>query len=148
MQRHVAAALLAVIASLAAPAAQAQLLPVTIELGDVSLTKLPFVMAAEAGIYRRNGLEAKQYITPRAAELIRQSSGVVVPQEFVGTGIGDINIGGGSPTIVRMTSDARAPQRIVLVTNDPVSRFHIMSRTDITKPEDPNGTRSAAPTFG
>ena len=97
-------------------AAQApdKLLPVSVELGDVSLTKLPFVLAAEAGIYRRNGLEVKQYITPRAAELIRQSSGLVVPKDFVGTGQGDINIGGGSPTIMRMTSDARAPQRIVL----------------------------------
>src|SRR5690348_4551495 len=102
----------------AAPgSAQAQSLSVSVELGDVSLTKLPFVMAAEAGIYRRNGLDAKQYITPRAAELIRQSSGVVVPKDFVGTGVGDINIGGGSPTIVRMTSDARAPQRVVLATN-------------------------------
>jgi NitT/TauT family transport system substrate-binding protein len=141
LQRHLAGALLAVIGALAATAAQAQLLPISVELGDVSLTKLPFVMAAEAGIYRRNGLEAKQYITPRAAELIRQSSGVIVPQEFVGTGTGDINIGGGSPTIVRMTSDARAPQRIVLATNDPVSRFHIMSRSDITRPEDLKGKR-------
>src|SRR5262245_40134654 len=142
MQRYLAGAVfLAVIAGLSAPAAQAQLLPVSIELGDVSLTKLPFVMASAGGLYRRNGLEAKQYITPRAAELIRQSSGVVVPQEFIGTGIGDINIGGGSPTIVRMTSDARAPQRIVLATNDPVSRFHIMSRTDITRPEDLKGKR-------
>src|SRR5712672_719284 len=121
--------------------AQDRLLPVMVELGDVSLTKLPFVMAAEAGIYRRNGLDARQYITPRAAELIRQSSGVVVPKEFVGAGIGDINIGGGSPTIVRMTSDARAPQRVVLATNDPVSRFHIMSRPDITRPEDLKGKR-------
>ena len=74
MQRHLARALfLAVMATVAAPTAQAQLLPVSIELGDVSLTKLPFVMAAEAGIYRRNGLETKQYITPRAAELMRKS---------------------------------------------------------------------------
>lgn len=135
------AALLTTIATATAPSAQAQLLSVSIELGDVSLTKLPFVMAAEAGIYRRNGLDAKQFITPRAAELIRQSSGLVVPKEFVGTGRGDINIGGGSPTIVRMTSDARAPQRIVLATNDPVSRFHIMSRADITSPEDLKGKR-------
>ena len=121
--------------------AQDKLLPVSVELGDVSLTKLPFVMAAEAGIYTRNGLAVKQYITPRAADLIRQSSGVIVPKEFVGTGLGDINIGGGSPTIVRMTSDARAPERIVLATNDPVSRFHIISRTDITRPEDLKGKR-------
>src|SRR5262245_6042580 len=126
-----------------APATNAQdkLLPVTVELGDVSLTKLPFVMAAEAGIYRRNGLEVRQYITPNAAELIRRSSGLVVPKEFVGGGLGEINIGGGSPTIVRMTTDARAVQRVILATNDPVSRFHIMSRTDITRPEDLKGKR-------
>ena len=126
-----------------APAANAQdkLLPVTVELGDVSLTKLPFVMAAEAGIYRRNGLEVRQYITPNAAELIRRSSGLIVPKEFVGTGRGEINIGGGSPTLVRMTSDARAPQRVILATNDPISRFHVMSRTDITRPEDLKGKR-------
>jgi NitT/TauT family transport system substrate-binding protein len=120
---------------------QEDVLPLSVELGDVSLTKLPFVMAAEAGIYRRNGLAVKQYITPIAAELIRRSSGLVVPREFVGTGVGEINIGGGSPTLVRMTSDARAPQRRILATNDPVSRFHIMSRADITRPEDLKGKR-------
>src|SRR5437660_11409266 len=95
-----------------APArAQDKLLPITVELGDVSLTKLPFVMAAEAGIYRRNGLAVKQFITPNAAEAIRRSAGLVVPRDFVGSGVGEINIGGGSPTILRMTSDARAPPR-------------------------------------
>jgi NitT/TauT family transport system substrate-binding protein len=132
-------ALAALPLSRAAPAQE--LLPLSIELGDVSLTKLPFVMAAEAALYRRNGLDVKQFITPRAAELIRQSSGLVVPKEFIGSGTGDINIGGGSPTIVRMTSDARAPQRIVLATNDPVSRFHIISRPDITRPEELKGKR-------
>ena len=121
--------------------AQDRLLPVTVELGDVSLTKLPFVMAAEAGIYQRNGLEVRQYITPNAAELIRKSAGLVVPKDFVGTGAGDINIGGGSPTLVRMTSDARAPQRIVLATTDDVSRFHIISRQDIAGPQDLKGKR-------
>ena len=121
--------------------AQDRLLQLSVELGDVSLTKLPFVMAAEAGIYVRNGLDVRQFITPRAAQAIRHSSGVVVPKEFVGTGLGDINIGGGSPTIVRMTSDARAPQRIILATNDPISRFHIISRTDITRPDDLKGKR-------
>jgi NitT/TauT family transport system substrate-binding protein len=121
--------------------AQEPVAALTVELGDVSLTKLPFVMAAEAGIYRRNGLEVKQYITPLAAELIRRSAGLVVPKEFVGSGIGDINIGGGSPTLVRMTTDARAPERVVLATTDTISRFHIISRTDIARPEELRGKR-------
>src|SRR5437016_11158868 len=107
--------------TIAVPSAQAQLLPISIELGDVSLTKLPFVMAAEAGIYRRNGLDAKQYITPRAAERIRQSSGVVVPKGFFGTGIADIIIGAAGPPFGRLTSDARPPQPVVLAPNDPIS---------------------------
>ena len=57
------------------PALSADLLPVSVELGDVSLTKLPFIVAAESGIYERNGLKVHQFISPRAAELIQQSSG-------------------------------------------------------------------------
>jgi NitT/TauT family transport system substrate-binding protein len=124
---------------LGAARGQGEPLPLSVELGDVSLTKLPFVMAAEAGIYRRNGLAVRQFITPGAAEAIRKSAGVIVPKEFVGTGYGEINIGGGSPTIVRMTSDARAPQRVVLATTDNVSRFHIISRSDLARPEDLKG---------
>src|SRR5580704_17472386 len=138
---RIAALLVAAILAPIAASAQDKLLPVTVELGDVSLTKLPFVMAAEAGIYRRNGLEVKQFITPNAAELIRRSAGLVVPREFVGTGFGDINIGGGSPTIVRMTTDARAPQRVVLATTDDISRFHIIGRSDLSGPEDLKGRR-------
>ena len=129
------------LASVLTVRADDKLLPLTVELGDVSLTKLPFVMAAEAGIYQRNGLEVRQFITPNAAELIRRSAGLVVPREFVGTGAGDINIGGGSPTLVRMTSDARAPQRVVLATTDDVSRFHIVSRQDIVSAQDLKGRR-------
>lgn len=90
---------------------------VTVELGDVSPTKLPFIVAAESGIYTRNGLTVTQFITPTAADNVRQS-GVIVPPEFIKSGIvGDINVGGGSPTIVRMTTIATAPQRIILATN-------------------------------
>lgn len=124
---------------LAAPAA-AQPLKIEVGLGDVSLNKLMFVVAAEAGIYQKNGLEVAQFITPSAAEVVRRS-GVQVPPEFVRNNPGDINIGGGSPTMVRMTSSAIAPQRVILATTDDVSRFHIITRPDISKPEDLKGKR-------
>ena len=71
MQRHFAGAfLLAVTATVAAPAAQAQLLPVSIELGDVSLTKLPFVMAAEAASahHRARNAFARLNLSPTALQ--------------------------------------------------------------------------------
>ena len=39
--------------------AQGSGMTLTVELGDVSATKLPFVVAAETGIYTRNGLDVR-----------------------------------------------------------------------------------------
>ncbi|MDB5648583.1 MAG: hypothetical protein JWL62_103 [Hyphomicrobiales bacterium] len=124
------------------------LLPVSVELGDVSLTKLPFVVAAENQIYERNGLKVSQFISPLAAELIRQSSGLIVPKENVRTGSSDINIGGGSPTIVRMTTNAHAPQRVILATTESIAHFHVITRGDIRKIEDLKGKRIGFSTPG
>ena len=121
--------------------AQDQPIAVTVELGDVSLTKLPFIVAADSGIYERNGLTVDQFITPSAAAAVR-GSGVIVPPQYIRSGtVGDINIGGGSPTMVRMTSVATAPHRIILATTDDVSRYHIITRADIMRPEDLKGKR-------
>jgi NitT/TauT family transport system substrate-binding protein len=125
--------LMIVLAPWSGPArAQAAGMAITVELGDVSATKLPFIVAAESGIYARNGLDVTQFITPGAAEAIRQT-GIIVPPEFIRGGIvGDINIGGGSPTIVRMTTNALAPQRIILATNTTTASFHVFARNGIT----------------
>ena len=122
-----AAALL--IGMLAMPAA-AQPLKIEVGLGDVSLNKLMFVVAAEKGLYQQNGLEVSQFITPGAAEVVRRS-GVAVPPEFVRNNPGDINIGGGSPMMVGMTTNAAAIDRVILATTDTISRFRIVGRTDI-----------------
>jgi NitT/TauT family transport system substrate-binding protein len=125
-------ALLAVLSWSGAARAQDTGMTLTVELGDVSATKLPFIMAAESGIYARNGLTVTQFITPGAAANVRQS-GVIVPPEYVkGDLVGDINIGGGSPTIVRMTTIATAPQRVILATNAPITQFHLFARRGIT----------------
>jgi ABC-type nitrate/sulfonate/bicarbonate transport system substrate-binding protein len=112
-------------------------------LGDVSLTKLIFVVAQEAGVYRKNGLDVSQYIDPRAAAVVRRS-GVEVPAKFVRRADGEdisINIGGGSPLMVRMTSDATAVDRVILSTTDTISRYHIMARKEITDPAQLKGKR-------
>jgi NitT/TauT family transport system substrate-binding protein len=110
------------------------LIPVTVELGDVSLTKLPFIIAADNGIYEKNGLKVSQFITPSAAEAVRGSGVIVPPENIKSNVVGEINIGGGSPTMVRMTSVATAPHRVILATTDNVSRFHVISSKAITNP--------------
>ena len=53
----------------AAAGAQEQFVKLRVGLGDVSLNKVPFVAAYEAGIYKKNGLEVEQFITPSAADV-------------------------------------------------------------------------------
>ena len=112
-------------------------------LGDVSLTKLIFVVAADAGLYKKNGLDVARYIDPRAAETVKRS-GVEVPKEFIRRADGDdvaINIGGGSFLIYSATTDAKATDRVIIATTDTVSRHHSMSNTCITDPSRLKGKR-------
>jgi NitT/TauT family transport system substrate-binding protein len=123
--------------------AQERLIPMTVGLGDVSLTKLIFVVAADAGLYKKNGLDVAQYIDPYAAETVKRS-GVEVPKEFIRRADGAdvaINIGGGSFLISSVTIDARATDRVIVATTDTVSRYHIMSNTSITDPSQLKGKR-------
>jgi NitT/TauT family transport system substrate-binding protein len=122
-------------------------LSLTVSLGDVSITKLPFIMAADYGIYEKNGLKVRQFITPSAAKVVT-ARGINVPKENISSEKGDIDIGGASPMIVRMTMDANGPQRTVLATTDHISRYHILTRADIKTPEDIKGKRIGYGTFG
>ena len=63
--------------------AQQRLIHVKVSLGDVSLNKVAFLIADDSGIYKKNGLEVEQTITPAAAEAVRRN-GVTVPKRYIG----------------------------------------------------------------
>ena len=129
---------LAVVPSFAAD----RLIPVDVALGDVSLNKVSFLMAADAGIYARNGLEVHQFITPGAAQVAR-NSGIIVPAENVKADIGSapIAIGGGSPMIYRVSTDPKAIHRVVLTTTESIIRDHIIASPNIKTLQDLKGKR-------
>src|SRR5215813_10751176 len=100
-------------------------IPLDVALGDVSLNKVSFLIAADAGIYRKNGLDVHQFITPGAAQVAR-NSGVVVPPENVKADIGNapISIGRGSPMIYRVANGGGL-HSIVIATTESIIRDHI-----------------------
>jgi NitT/TauT family transport system substrate-binding protein len=127
-----------------------ELRAVDVSLGDVSLNKVAYLVAADNGIYERNGLKVHQFILPSAANRIRRS-GVVVPPGFVQSGEDDvapISVGGGSPLIVGMTSDARVLDRVILATTDGTARFHIIASKDLASVDDLKGKRLGYSSFG
>src|SRR4029077_17768787 len=119
-----------------------RLTSVDVALGDVSLNKVSFLIAADAGIYAKNGLDVHQFITPGAAQVAR-NSGVSVPAEFVRNDIGSapISIGGGSPMIYRVANDARGIHRVVIATTESIIRDHIIASPNIKSVQDLKGKR-------
>src|SRR4051812_19547437 len=128
-------AFIATLLSIAAavPAGAQEAIKLRVGLGDVSLNKLPFVTAYESGIYKKNGLDVEQSVTPSAAEVARRS-GITVPPEMVRAGGREtpIVIGGGSPLISRWASDAQADDRVIVACTDQVVRWRIIGRPELT----------------
>lgn len=138
------------VAGLGCGAEAQELISVEVSLGDVSLNKVAFLVAADNGIYEKNGLKIRQYITAKAAARIKRS-GVSVPPEFVNDDEKDaapISIGGGSPLIVSMTSDARTTDRVILATFDDNAHFHIIGSKDLNSVDDLKGKRLGYSSFG
>ena len=129
-------------AGIAIPASAQKMIPLRVRLGDVSINKLIFVIAFEEGIYEKNGLDVDQFISARAAEVVRRS-GVNVPRQYVRE-LDDqapIEIGGGTPGIVSRVTNARQQDRIILATTDHIARWHIVAQPEITSLEQLKGKR-------
>lgn len=130
--------------------AQDQFLKVKVRMGDVSLNKLPFVIAYEEGIYKKNGLEVDQLFTRDAVEIVRRS-GVYVPEEFILKGKGSdlpISIGGASPMMVGLTTKAGAEDPVILASTDQMIRWRIISQSNIANLEQLKGKRLGYSGYG
>jgi NitT/TauT family transport system substrate-binding protein len=131
--------------------AQESAAAIDVSLGDVSLNKVAFLVAEDNGIYKKYGLNIHQFITAQAANRIRRS-GVNVPAEFIGSSDRDakapISIGGGSPLIVSMTTDARVTERVIVATTDSSARFHIIASPALHGVDDLKGKRLGYSVYG
>jgi len=125
------------------PAVSAErLVALEVDMGDISLNKVPYLIAADTAIYAKNGLDVRQYITPAAAETARRS-GVIVPAQSVKADIANapIALGSGTPMMYRVTHDPKAVHRVVLTTGEDIIRETIVTTSAIQKVEDLKGKR-------
>ena len=128
------------LAALAGPVRAAD--SVDVALGDVSINKVPFLIAADAGLYARNGLVVHQFITPNAAAAAR-ASGVTVPAENVSPDAdkAPIHIGGGSPMITGAVRRPDGPRFVIVATTEDVVRDHVLAQPSIGALADLKGKR-------
>lgn len=122
---------------------------VLVRLTDVSINKVPYIVAKEEGLFAKHGIDADLYITSGAAATVK-ASGVDVPEQFVRADQGnvDISTGGGAPTIIARTTDVRERDRVILATTDHVVRWHVFAKPGITSLEQLKGKRLGVSGYG
>ena len=140
--------------------AQQEPLRLRLNVGTVSLNKLVNWVAYEEGLYKKNGLDVQQGMSRDGAAEVKQLSGYDVPREYIlgdagpyatammADGTNPISIGGGSPNIVRQVTQARTSRSVIILTTEARTRWLIIARKDITRPEQLKGKRLGYTNYG
>src|SRR5262249_59704491 len=123
-----------VLAALAAGAVMpssgiAQSTRVDVSLGDVSINKVPQLVAADEGLYAKYGLDVHQTISAGAARAAA-ASGVVVPDAYVNrdaSAVAPIEVGGGSPMIHGFVVNGRRAPPVVVLTQEGMAGGHVIA---------------------
>jgi NitT/TauT family transport system substrate-binding protein len=115
---------------------------VDVSLGDVSINKVPQLVAADQGLYAKYGLDVHQTISAGAARAAA-ASGVVVPDSYVNKDpslVAPIQVGGGSPMIYGFVRNGGAA-RVVVLTQEPIVMDHLIGKPGISGIQDLKGKR-------
>lgn len=128
----------------AAGAAQGQdRLPLKIRLGDVSINKVPFLIAKDLRIYDKYGLDVDVKLSRNAVERAIKSGAKASEEVISDSGRPDISIGGCTPAVVGVATNVGSADTIILATTDHKVRWHIFAQKSITRPEELKGKRLA-----
>jgi NitT/TauT family transport system substrate-binding protein len=109
-----------------------------VPLTDVSINKVPYITAKEAGLYEKYGLDVQLYITEGAARK-GEGDGMAPPKELVGGKGSDLSTGGGVGLTVGKSQ--RGGDRVILATTDHDLRWHVYAKPEIKTIDQLKGKR-------
>jgi NitT/TauT family transport system substrate-binding protein len=124
---------------------ESESLKVIIGLPALSISKMPFVLAVDQGLYEKHGLTVEMWMPPRGSDASRvyadpltrlwRATGINTPQGP------EIYIDGATPMMVRLTENVGQKRRVAVGATDCVVRAHIIGRKGITSLEELKGKR-------
>ena len=125
---------------------QNSLITLRVQLGARSVSKLPFVIAFDQGLYEKYGLDVQAWMPSPEFE-----GGIEIrPRNIVARVVDRIRgrpfrpeviVDGATPHMVRVTTNATVRRQIFLASTDCVVRAHIVARRGIEGLEDLKGKR-------
>ena len=113
---------------------ESDLVPLRVAMGSRSVSKLPFVIAEDQGLYEKYGLDVHLWMPPPDFEGGKHVRGKAPRRS-------DISINGATPMMVDVAVNARGRHLVVLASTDCVVRAHIVGRRGIDNLEDLKGRR-------
>ena len=108
--------------------------PIKVELGTRSISKLPFMIALDQGLYEKYGLAIDVRLPPPAfdgginwqPDIVTRISRRIDRARGRDDWAPDIYIDGHTPNIVKRIDRARWPHRIAIAGNDCLVRTHVI----------------------
>ncbi|MBA2304354.1 MAG: ABC transporter substrate-binding protein [Acidobacteria bacterium] len=123
---------------MASPAAAQTGIPVKVEMGDVSINKIPFLIALDEGLFAKYGLAVDMVPFGANAADVHQIKGREKHRRDIDA---DIRVGGGAPMIVGRANRVKPSDDIILATTDHIVHWDIVARKGIESLEDLKGKR-------
>jgi ABC-type nitrate/sulfonate/bicarbonate transport system substrate-binding protein len=116
--------------------AQSSGIPLQVALGDSrSLSKVPFIIAYEHGLFEKYGLDVEMWLPPEEGESEIAPSQVSRPEHP------HVFVDGHTPVIYRMVNEANFPAMVALAGGDCTTRTHIIGRKGLERLQDLKGQR-------
>ena len=132
-------------APLWAQQAQGEKIPLIVRLSDVSINKIPFIVALDQGLYDKNGLHVTFIPFSERAARVHGVPDTVPRNIRDQADLAQISIGGGAPGMVSRINAVEPSDRVILATTDHIVHWHILARkgSGIETLEDLKGKRIA-----
>ena len=115
-----------------------------VQLGSRAVSKLPFLLAADQGLYEKYGLTVDLNLPPadfEGAVVNPGLAGRVWRRLLRGPWETDVYLNGATPEVVSMVNDLNHPRFLLLASTDCVVRSHIIARHGIQSLEELRGMR-------
>jgi ABC-type nitrate/sulfonate/bicarbonate transport system substrate-binding protein len=117
-----------------------------VSVQDLSISRLPYVIAMDQGLYKKYGLNVELW-TPSPdndRKVVVHGDLWIRALRYLGINMPkrpDVSTNGGTPMMIAITQSATAPQEIVVGATDCAVRAHIVARKGIHSVEELKGKR-------
>jgi NitT/TauT family transport system substrate-binding protein len=118
-------------------------IPITVSLSDVSINKVPFLVAENEGLYTKYGLDVT--MTPFSAGAAKVHGIPDDVPQAVRDAVKNPNfsIGGGAPGMVEKANTSEPNDRVIIATTDPIVHWFVIAQKGTTSIKQLKGKRFA-----